>query len=131
MKRLSVGFLCTLALSAWAVQPSFAGEDVSFGNVIDGVSFTTFKLVKFGIGASIGVPVAMVRKSLHSTGKTAEAVTGKSDNGPLVVAAEAVLLPAGVFKGSIEGLGYGVGNSWKTADHDKPFSKETFSLGDN
>ncbi len=131
MKRWIFGVLCSMAVIAGvAVQPSLAGEDVSFGNVIDGVAFTGFKLVKFGIGASVGVPIAMVRKSLHCTGKTAESVTGKTDNGVAVVAAEALLLPLGVFKGSIEGIGYGVGNSWKNADHDKPFNKETFSLAE-
>lgn len=126
----SAAWLLSALLLSTSTAPVFAGEDVSFGNVIDGVAFTGFKLVKFGIGASVGVPIAMVRKSLHNTGKTAEAVTGKSDNGAMVVAAEALLLPVGVFKGSIEGLGYGVGNSWRTADHDKPFTRETFSLAE-
>jgi hypothetical protein len=128
-KRVGATLFGFALLLGSSLQPASAADDVSFGNVIDGVAFTGFKLVKFGIGASIGLPIAMTRKSMHNTGKTAEAVTGKTDNGPLVVAAEAVLLPVGVFTGSLEGIAYGASNSWKNADHDKPFNKETFSLG--
>ncbi len=122
--------LCSVSLNAVA-SPVFAADDtVSFGNVIDGVAFTTAKLVKFTTCSAVGVPFAMVRKSLHSTGKTAETVTGKTDNSVAVVAAEAALLPLGVFYGSLEGIGYGVQNSWDNAAHDKPFTKNNFSLGD-
>lgn len=130
MNKFMAGILCSLVVTITATPVLAADETVSFGNVIDGVAFTTVKLVKFTACSAVGVPFAMVRKSLHATGKTAESVTGKTDNGLAVVAAEAALLPLGVFYGSLEGIGYGVGNSWENAAHDKPFTKNNFSLGD-
>jgi hypothetical protein len=112
-------------------RTSTGSDDLNFGDVVNGVSFTGARLVRFTIGLAVGAPVAVLRKSLRQTHDTSKNVVG-DHNEACCLLTEAIMLPTvGVFVGGLEGVGWSVGNSWKYAEHKKPFDfkKEMFSLG--
>jgi hypothetical protein len=94
-----------------------------------GVLMIPVRLVAFATGAVIGTPIAVVRKVADNTVTMSGEASGKSDNPVLRGAAAIVISPFAVFKGGIEGLYCGTANSWKTSS-EKPFSAESFSLGE-
>jgi hypothetical protein len=109
-----------------------SSEDINFGDVINGVSFTGARLVKCTMGLAVGTPIAVVRRTLRTTHETTKDITGDNKNEACSLLTEALVLPTvGVFVGGIEGLGWSVSNSWKNSEHKKPFDfkKELFSLG--
>lgn len=113
-------------------KASSSSEELNFGDVINGLSFTGARLVKCSLGLALGTPVAVVRKTLRTTHDTAKDITGDNKNEACSILTEALVLPTvGVFVGGIEGLGWSVSNSWNNSEHKKPFDfkKELFSLG--
>jgi hypothetical protein len=116
---------------AHAQAKSAGSEDLNFGDVVNGVSFTGARLVRFTLGLAVGAPVGVLRKTLRQTHETSKNVTG-DHNEVCCLLTEAIMLPTvGAFVGGLEGLGWSVSNSWKYAEHKKPFDfqKQMFSLG--
>lgn len=112
-------------------KSSGSSDDLNFGDVVNGLSFTGARLVKCSMGLAVGTPIAVLRKTLRTTHDTTKAVTGDNQNEAASVVTEALMLPVGIFVGGIDGLGWSVSNSWKNSEHKKPFDfkKEMFSLG--
>lgn len=109
---------------------SSSSEDLNFGDVVNGLAYTGTRLVKCTAGLALGTPVAVLRKTLRTTHDTSKSIAG--DKGEAVsLAAEALVLPVGIFVGGLNGLGWSVSNSWKNSEYKKPFDiqKELFSLG--
>ncbi len=110
---------------------SSSSDDINFGDVLNGLSYTGARLVKCGVGLVGGTPVAMFRKTLRTTHDTSKSVVGDNKNEACSILTEALMLPVGVIVGSVDGLGWSVENSWKNSEHVKPFDlkKDLFSLG--
>lgn len=94
-----------------------------------GVAMIPVRLVAFAAGAVVGTPIAVLRKTAENTSGMSGQLAGDDGNPMLRGAAGLVVLPFAVFKGGLEGLYYGTANSWKNSS-EKPFSAESFSLGD-
>lgn len=94
-----------------------------------GVMMIPVRLVAFATGAVIGTPIAIVRKVAENTTNMSGQASGKSDNPLLRGVAAVFIFPFAVFKGGLEGGYLGTANSWKNSS-DKPFSADSFSLGD-
>lgn len=95
-----------------------------------GVAMIPVRLVAFAAGAVVGTPIAVVRKTCENTSKMSGQLAGDNGDNVLLRGASAlVTLPFAVFKGGLEGLYLGTANSW-TNSSEKPFSAESFSLGD-
>jgi hypothetical protein len=94
-----------------------------------GVAMIPVRLVAFATGAVIGTPIAVVRKVAENTVTMSGQATGKTDNVLLRGVAGVVVLPFALFKGGIEGGYLGTANSWENSS-EKPFSAESFSLGE-
>jgi len=113
------------------VKTTSSSEDLNFGDVVNGLSFTGARMVRLTLGLAVGTPVAVLRKTLRQTHDTSKNVAG-DHNEACCLLTEALMLPTvGVFVGGLEGVGWSVGNSWKYSEHKKPFDfkKEMFSLG--
>lgn len=98
------------------------------GDSVKGAMMIPVKAVAFVAGAAVGTPIAIVRKTASNDKAMAGQLSGK-DNPLVTGAAGLVCLPFAVFKGGLEGSVAGVQNSWKNSS-EKPFSGESFSLGD-
>jgi hypothetical protein len=118
----------TKATDGGAAAPAKAAKPAKQG------SFTgrfVKSIVPFTTGVVIGTPIAVVRHSYQDTVEGNRDLLGQSKNFftylffPL---ATTVSLPFGCFSGALEGAFYGPWNSAKYAD-EKPYSKESFSLG--
>ena len=98
-----------------------SSEELNFGDVVNGISFTGARLVKFTLGLSVGAPVGVLRKALRQTHDSSKNVAG-DHNEACYLLTEALMLPTvGVFVGGLDGLGWSVGNSWKYSEEKKPF----------
>ena len=88
------------------------------------------RLVAFATGLMVGMPIAMVRKSAQGVVNVTRYMAGESNN-PLLLGAYGLTfgLTFGISSGAVDGVLFCVKNSWQYSD-DKPFSKESFSLGD-
>lgn len=94
-----------------------------------GVAMIPVRLVAFATGAVIGTPIAILRKTAENTSGMSGQLAGDDGNPALRGAAALVVLPFAVFKGGLEGAYYGTANSWANSS-EKPFSKDSFSLGE-
>jgi len=121
-KRYSL-LLCALAVSATTIAPVWA---VEAPDVAKALVMTPVRLVAFGVGAVVGTPIAILRKSYSNTMATAQ---GKSDNKFMQAGAYLVCLPVGIFTGTLEGAYLGTKNSWMNSS-EHPFGKDSFSLGE-
>jgi hypothetical protein len=88
------------------------------------------RAVAFTTAWVIGTPIAMCRASVSETVKGTNEWTGESDNPLLWVPLGLFCLPWGVLDGVAQGPIISGMNAWKYSD-DSPFSKESFSLGDD
>ena len=106
-----------------------SSEDINFGDVVNGLSYTGTKLLKCSVGLAVGTPIAVLRKTLRTTHDTSKSIAG--DNEAAAIATEALCLPVGIFVGGLKGIGWSVENSWKNSEYKKPFDiqKDLFSLG--
>ncbi len=120
----------SFAMAADSAQAS-SSDELNFGDVVNGVSFTGARLVRCSLGLVIGTPIAVLRRTLRSTHDTSKSVAGDNANQAVSVLTEALVLPVGVLVGGVDGLGWSVSNSWKNSELEKPFhfNKEIFSLG--
>lgn len=96
---------------------------------VKGVMMIPVKLVAFTAGAVVGTPIAIVRKVAENTSTMSGDASGKSDNVAVRTVAGVAMLPFAIFKGGLEGGYLGTANSWKNSS-EKPFSADSFSLGD-
>lgn len=136
---LAVGLLVSTCLPvladakahATAKTKTASSDDLNFGDVVNGISFTGARLVRFTAGLAVGAPVAVLRKTLRQTHDTSKSITGDNNEAACLVTEALVLPTVGVFVGGLSGIGWSVGNSWKYAEHKKPFDfqKQMFSLG--
>ena len=82
----------------------------------------------FSAGVLVGTPIAILRQC---SGNVLNATRGQweSNKNPiLLVPALCLGVPGGVLSGFLDGVWVGPANAWVNAD--KPFSKESFSLGE-
>lgn len=86
------------------------------------------EFASFCTGAVFGTPIAVARKTAQNSVKATKDASGNSDNKGKLAAASLIGLPVGIFTGSIEGVYWGLANSWTNSS--KPFSKDAFSLGE-
>jgi hypothetical protein len=90
------------------------------------------KALAVGAGLVVGTPVAVVRqtaeRSMGITGDFADKIGGK-DSLPPVLFASVLGVPFGLLVGSAEGVYFGGKNAIQHGV-EKPFSKESFSLGE-
>lgn len=118
-----------LVLAASITMLGFAPAQAD-GDSAKGALMIPVKAVAFVAGAGVGTPIAIVRKVASNDKSMAGQLSGKSSDNPLMMGATGlVCLPFAVFKGGLEGSVAGVQNSWKNSS-EKPFSGESFSLGD-
>lgn len=124
MRKQFAAFLSALAVTTTLATPAFA-EDGG----VNGVMMIPVRLLAFGVGAVVGTPIAIVRKTTQNTCEMSESLSGKSENPLVRGAAGLAILPFAVFKGGLEGAYYGTANSWKNSS-ENPFGKDSFSLGE-
>lgn len=120
-RKLAPLFAALIALSG--LLPAQADDSAK------GVAMIPVRLLAFATGAVIGTPIAVVRKTAENTSKMSGELAGDDGNPVLRGGAALVILPFAVFKGGLEGLYYGTANSWANSS-EKPFSAESFSLGE-
>lgn len=75
-----------------------------------------------------GTPVAFVKHTIMATKEGVKDIVGESKFPLFVAPAVCVSFPYGLCAGVLSGPVVGLANGWKYSD-DKPFSKESFSLG--
>jgi hypothetical protein len=85
------------------------------------------RVLGFTVGAVVGAPVCVVRKSIDEEKYGIAGMIGNTDNKSAQVSAGAFWLPFAVFTGTVEAPVYSIMNSLKA---DEPFSKAQFSLSD-
>lgn len=118
-------FLSAAAITTALATPAMADGDGG----MHGAVMLPVRIVAFGVGAVVGTPIAIIRKTAENTHEMATEASGKSDNKLLVGVAGIAILPFAVFKGGLEGGYYGTANSWKNSS-EKPFSLASFSMGE-
>lgn len=79
-------------------------------------------------GCTVGIPVAMFRRSVANTMLAAHDLVGEEANIFAMSLAVPFSTPPGSLGGCMEGIFYGIYNS--VVYSDEPFSKDSFSLGD-
>lgn len=127
--RRYFSILCAL-LACSTAAPAFADDETMGDDVANAVALTTARTAKFALGFTVGLPFAVLRKTLRNTSDTTKKVTNDSDNNAVNIVTEALVLPFGAVVGSAEAIGWAASNSWKNREEDKPFNKEMFSLGE-
>ena len=123
--RKSLAALSLLTMSM-TCAPVFAADDAATNTVLLPV-----RVLAFGVGTVIGVPVSIVKHSISSVGKHDEAMAdkmGAKDN----AAAKVFVFPVALVTGTAWGFGQGVYDGSKNsvdncAEH--PFSAGSMSLG--
>lgn len=114
--------LLAVCISLSGLLPAMADDSVK------GAAMIPVRLVAFAVGAVVGTPIAVLRKTCENTSNMSEELGGK-DNPALRGASALATLPFAIFKGGLEGMYYGTANSWANSS-EHPFSKDSFSLGD-
>lgn len=123
-KQICAAFAMALVGSCLTALPARADD-----GGLHGIMMIPVRLVAFGAGAVVGTPIAIVRKIAENDKDMANSAAGDDANPLLKGGAMLVTLPFAVFKGGLEGAYWGVSNSW-TNSSEKPFSGESFSLGE-
>ncbi len=126
MSRVLPAIFCGLVLSLCSLLPVAAADS---SEICKSALMVPIKAVAFVSGVVFGTPIAVVRKTAENTMNAADRITGKSDNMFCKACAGLLMLPVGIFTGSIEGVYWGTANSWINSS-EKPFCKESFSLGE-
>lgn len=111
-----------LADDAPSATPEEKTETKSDGG---GLSGLPGKALGATFGVLFGTPIAIVRKSAVETVSATRDLVGETDNPFLLGAAGILGVPAGICSGVLQGPFVAAKNGWDN----KPFSKESFSLG--
>ena len=122
-RKLATLVLLTAATALTGVLPAQADDSVK------GAAMIPVRLAAFATGAAVGTPIAILRKTCENTTTMSGDISDKSTNPALRITSALVILPFACFKGGLEGAYYGVANSWSNSS-EKPFSAESFSLGE-
>jgi hypothetical protein len=100
----------------------------SSGGSDGGIGKYPARAVSFILGAAVGIPVAIVRKTPGEVVTATKDLVGETDNPFILVPAGMVFgVPAGLLSGTLLGTFVGAKNALFS---DEPFSKESFSLDD-
>lgn len=130
MKNLKALFAAGLIVGIMSALPVRASDSVP--DMAKNTAMFPVKIIAIGSAAVIGTPVAVVRQVAvrirEFTGTFADNIGGK-DSFPPNLFASVLSIPFGTLVGSAEGLYYGPKNA---VEHgvEKPFSQDSFSLGD-
>ena len=94
----------------------------------DGIGKYPARALSFILGAAVGIPVAIVKKTPGEVMTATKDLVGETDNPFILVPAGIVFgVPAGLLSGTLLGTFVGAKNALFS---DEPFSKESFSLDD-
>ncbi len=123
-----IGLLALLALTLNSA-PAFAESE---GTMAKQALMLPVRMVAMGSGMVMGIPVAIVRRSgARSVGFTesfADNIGGKEHMIPMGMAS-LMGVPFGVMVGTAEGV-YSGGRNYISHGWEKPFSLESFSMGE-
>ena len=123
-----IGLLALLALTL-NTSPAFAESE---GTMAKQALMLPVRMVAMGSGMALGIPVAIVRRtgarSVGFSEQFADNIGGKEHMIPLGMAS-LMGVPFGMVVGTAEGV-YSGGKNSISHGWEKPFSLETFSLGD-
>lgn len=129
MKKSLVSSLTVVSVSLMSLLPAGAEEPKE---MVKNSAMFPVKALAVGAGLVVGTPVAVVRqtaeRSIGITGDFADKIGGK-DSLPPVLFASVLAVPFGLLVGSAEGIYFGGKNAIQHGV-EKPFSKESFSLGE-
>lgn len=130
MKNSKLAALLSLCLSAATFAPAFAADDDLFQKTIDS-SMLIPRVAAVGAAMVVGTPIAIFRTTwdnwTESTPKAADHVGGK-DCGPSNLLASVYTVPLSLVIGGTKGTYKGMSNAF--SGFEKPFTHETFSMGD-
>jgi hypothetical protein len=122
-----IGLLALLALTL--NTPAFAESE---GSMAKQTLMLPVRMVAIGTGMAVGIPVAIVRRtgsrSVEFSEKFADNIGGKEHMIPLGMAS-LMGVPFGMVVGTAEGM-YSGGRNSINHGWEKPFSLETYSMGD-
>lgn len=122
-----IGLLALLALTL--NTPAFAESE---GSMAKQTLMLPVRMVAIGTGMAVGIPVAIVRRtgsrSVEFSEKFADNIGGKEHMIPLGMAS-LMGVPFGMVVGTAEGV-YSGGRNSINHGWEKPFSLETYSMGD-
>src|SRR5271170_133026 len=137
MFRRLAALILSISLCGWSTsialaddQPAPPASDAKpapAGKAADGN--VAKRMAAFLTGVVVGTPIAVVRKTIQCTVSDTKELVGENRNPFFLVPAGMLAFPWGLFSGGVEGLYDGVADSWVNSA-DKPFSKESFSLGE-
>ncbi len=130
MKKSTLSALAAAAVTIGSVLPACADEPK---DMLKNTAMFPVKALAISTGMVVGTPVAVTRRvsnrCIEYTQTFADKIGGK-DSLPPVLFASVLGVPFGVIAGSAEGIYFGGKNSIVHGS-DKPFSKESFSLGES
>ncbi len=117
MKRelLTLGLLLSLSCNAASAK--------------DGECCFVSRMASFTAGVVVGTPVAIVKRTYQQTRDGSTDLIGDSKNPILVATTSVFALPFALMGGPIQGVEYGVRNSW-IGSKEEPFGKTAFSIDD-
>ncbi len=122
-----IGLLALLALTL--NTPAFAESE---GSMAKQTLMLPVRMAAIGTGMVVGIPVAIVRRtgsrSVEFSEKFADNIGGKEHMIPLGMAS-LMGVPFGMVVGTAEGM-YSGGRNSINHGWEKPFSLETYSMGD-
>ena len=125
MKRSLVSLVFAMAILVSVQAPANAASEMLTKIVKVPVVVTAF-----GLGAVIGTPIAVMRKSFTNARETTNNLVGDDANPLLKGAGALVGVPVGMVKGTFQGVILGTKNAYSGSGSDEPFGTDTFSLGD-
>jgi hypothetical protein len=130
VKNLKALFAAGLILGAVSAMPVQASDSVP--DMTKNTAVFAGKVVAVSAAATVGTPIAVVRQVAvrirDFTGTFADKIGGK-DSFPPNLFASVLSIPFGTLVGTAEGLYYGPKNAVQKGV-EKPFSQDSFSLGD-
>jgi hypothetical protein len=130
VKKTAISILALVTLASVSSLPASAEND--FGGMAKSTAMFPVRTAALGAGLVVGTPVAILRRVSNRcteyTGNFADKIGGK-DNLPPVLFASILGVPFGLVSGTAEGVYFGGKNAISNCvEH--PFSKDSFSLGD-
>jgi len=129
VKKSTFSALFLLALGLGSALPASADESKE---MLKNVGMFPVRTLALGAGLLVGTPIAISRRTADRcseyTGNFADKIGGK-DHLPPVLFASVLGVPFGVIAGTSEGVYLGGKNAIANCV-EKPFSKESFSLGE-
>lgn len=130
MKKSAISILTLVTLAIGSSLPALADDD--YKGMAKNTAMFPVRTLALGSGVVVGTPIAVTRRvSNRCIGYTqtfADQIGGK-EHLPPVLFASVLGVPFGLLAGSAEGVYFGGKNAISNCvEH--PFSKESFSLGD-